>query len=200
MSILLLLFSFVGIIVFLFFLWRGLREDYKVNEIFSFGFHVIIFMIIGLLVSLIFYKTAWFWLSYVGAIIGFVIGLNRAKIKFLDGLETAVLSFFYLFEVVLVGFFLNLYSPLSFAIMVFVLWLLLLFYFLKGKYKSFGWYKSGRIGFSSLAVLIIFFASRVPVAIFFPDMISFLGKFDAIPSLLVCLFFIFILIRLSKGL
>ena len=198
MSIFLFISLLIGSIVFLFTLWKGLREDYKINSIFTFGFSVLFFVFAGLFLSSVINRGIWLWAAVLGMCFGLLLGVAKTGIRLLDAVESGVLSLLFLMECAMTGLFLSLYSPSTFAAGVFVLWLILLYYYLKTRYKSLSWYKSGKIGFSALSVLIVFFVTRIPVALFFPNMISFLGKIDALPSALVALIFIFGLVRLSK--
>ena len=198
MSIFLFISLLIGSIVFLFTLWKGLREDYKINSIFTFGFSVLFFVVAGLFLSSVINRGIWLWAAVLGMCFGLLLGVAKTGIRLLDAVESGVLSLLFLMECAMTGLFLSLYSPSTFAAGVFVLWLILLYYYLKTRYKSLSWYKSGKIGFSALSVLIVFFVTRIPVALFFPNMISFLGKIDALPSALVALIFIFGLVRLSK--
>ena len=198
MSIFLFISLLIGSIVFLFTLWKGLREDYKINSIFTFGFSVLFFVFAGLFLSSVINRGIWLWAAVLGICFGLLLGVAKTGIRLLDAVESGVLSLLFLMECAMTGLFLSLYSPSTFAAGVFVLWLILLYYYLKTRYKSLSWYKSGKIGFSALSVLIVFFVTRIPVALFFPNMISFLGKIDVLPSFLVSLLLVVCLIRLSR--
>ncbi|EKD62916.1 MAG: hypothetical protein ACD_52C00020G0003 [uncultured bacterium] len=198
MSIFLFISLLIGSIVFLFTLWKGLREDYKINSIFTFGFSVLFFVFAGLFLSSVINRGIWLWAAVLGMCFGLLLGVAKTGIRLLDAVESGVLSLLFLMECAMTGLFLSLYSPSTFAAGVFVLWLILLYYYLKTRYKSLSWYKSGKIGFSALSVLIVFFVTRIPVALFFPNMISFLGKIDVLPSFLVSLLLVVCLIRLSR--
>jgi len=198
MSIFLFISLLIGSIVFLFTLWKGLREDYKINSIFTFGFSVLFFVFAGLFLSSVINRGIWLWAAVLGMCFGLLLGVAKTGIRLLDAVESGVLSLLFLMECAMTGLFLSLYSPSTFAAGVFVLWLILLHYYLKTRYKSLSWYKSGKIGFSALSVLIVFFVTRIPVALFFPNMISFLGKIDVLPSFLVSLLLVVCLIRLSR--
>ncbi len=63
--------------------------------------------------------------------------------------------------------------------------LLFAYLLLNMHYKTFSWYRSGRVGFSGLTILGTFFLIRAAIAIFFPNMLSFTGIFDAIISGLI---------------
>src|SRR3990170_2943037 len=198
MSIFLFISLLIGSIVFLFTLWKGLREDYKINSIFTFGFSVLFFVFAGLFLSSVINRGIWLWAAVLGMCFGLLLGVAKTGIRLLDAVESGVLSLLFLMECAMTGLFLSLYSPSTFAAGVFVLWLILLYYYLKTRYKSLSWYKSGKIGFSALSVLIVFFVTRIPVALFFPNMISFLGKICCVALFLGSLFLVVCFKRLSR--
>ena len=72
------------------------------------------------------------------------------------------------------------------------------FFYLDSRYKRFVWYKSGKAGFAGVMTLGVYFLARGAIAMAFPFMISFVGKYDAILSgsfALVCFLLIYILSR-----
>jgi hypothetical protein len=73
-------------------------------------------------------------------------------------------------------------SAISLLAAVATLILIVTFYFFETKYKNFSWYKSGKVGFSGLAVLGIFFLVRALVALSFSFVLSFAGKFESVFS------------------
>ncbi len=185
-------------LVFLFLVWQNLQEDYKTSSVFTFGFYILGFLYLGLLIAKVTNPLFWFWFAFAGSVSGFALGTRRADVKLLDGLEASTIALLFLLFFVASAMFLKYYNPETFATMIFILWLILLYYFVKTKYKSIGWYKSGKLGFCALTVASIFFGFRIPVALFFPNMISFLGKIDVIPSFFVSLFYVVSLLRLSR--
>lgn len=176
---------------FLFFLfWLRLKEDYPSFSIFSILFFILFGIIGARFISFFLFPTFWFWLSFLGASLGFLFSYFKFNLRFFESLEAFFISFFpwifsiFLFEnTQLLDFRLFLY-------LLFFIFLALLFFYFEKKYKSFSWYRSGRIGFSGISVALLFFISRLILAFFYPDMLSFSGKSEKFLSgFLVCLLF-----------
>ncbi len=198
----------IGILGFLFLIWRRLREDYTSNKIFSFGFVLSGCLFVGFILGLflqskILYPAVfnpsglWFWFSFVFISLGFVYSFYVIKFQFFETLEAVGLAFlFWLFVVFLINsiIFVDL-KLLMFSIFVGVL--IAFFYFVDTRYKSFLWYKSGRVGFSGLIIFAIFFLARSVVALINPNMLSFIGRFDAIISAIASFAFFVTLYNLS---
>ncbi|HEX6976742.1 MAG TPA: hypothetical protein VF185_00075 [Patescibacteria group bacterium] len=200
---LLVLANVFGGLIFLFFLWRRLKEDYPSSKIFSLGFFVIGAILVSFLVSALFIipnitkvyffdpKGLWFWLALVSASIVLAVSLLRLKMRFFEGVEAASLGLSFWFVVLLIS------SALIFKLIPAILYgvvvaaLIFMFFFLDKRYKRFTWYKSGKVGFSGLTLLAVFFLVRAAIAIIDPTMLSFIGKIDAlISSVLSFLFFL----------
>ncbi len=200
---LLVLANLIGGLIFLFFLWRRLKEDYTASKIFSLGFFVIGGILAGFLVGTILIipnapkayffnpQGVWFWTSLVGGAIVLVVSLIRLKMRLFEGVEAISLGMSFWFLILLIS------SALIFKLTPVVIYagivaaLIFLFFFLDKRYKRFTWYKSGKVGFSGLTLLAAFFLVRAAIAIIDPTMLSFIGKIDAlISSILSFLFFL----------
>lgn len=192
MSIFAYIIIFLGVISYLYFYWNRLKEDYTSNLIFSSAFFVLIgilifyltgrFLILPNVDVMGFNSGVLFWLSIFGSILGLSLGVWKYKLRFFETLEAYGVGLLYLVLSVFVSdTFINSSVPSLIASTVVSL-LLTLFYFLETRYKNFSWYRSGRVGFSGLFTLGIFFLIRALVAIFFPFVISFFGKFESIGS------------------
>lgn len=203
MSILPVVISAVlGALTFQFLLWKRLGEDYPPNIIFSVGFYVVGCLVAGaalfnFALSPILHKSyffnpsgLWFWGALIGSMVGFGLAIFKFKIRFFETLEALTIG----------GLFWILYLLISQAALiqaVVVLVLIILFFIFGKRYKTFAWYKSGKVGFAGLAILAIFFMLRAIAAIIYPDIISFIGKIDAIVS--ASLAFIFFLTVYNLG-
>lgn len=198
----------IGILGFLFLTWRRLKEDYISDQIFSTGFIIIAFMLVGFSLSLavyniqntIFFNTEGlvFWLPLLFGTIGFVFCFYRFKLRFFETLESVGLGLIFLFASSVMGSSvktLNLKATL-FALVIFAL--IPLFFVFDKNYKKFSWYKSGKVGFSGLTILGIFFLVRAIIALISPNMLSFIGKSDAILSSIVAFIFFLTLYNLSN--
>lgn len=178
-SLLLILF---GSLWFSFVFWRRLKEDYINNQIFT------SIIIIFLLTSAVYFISAkylpryTFWLSFLGFILGVAFSSSRFKLRFYETFESSIIAMFpflsgiFLVDVVKHS---SLFSLGAFAV---TFSFQFIYRFINNRYKNFGWYKSGRIGFAGLTTLGIYFIIRGVVAIIFPFVLSFSGSYETIIS------------------
>jgi len=184
----------IGLLPFLFFFWRRLKEDYTSGQIFTAGFYIIFsvfFFILAFTLGIprviaaspIYSPSGlWFWGAVLGLMIGLGLSIWKLNLKFFETLEAGILgSFFWLAVIFLINSVRD-SSVVSLTAFGVSAALILLFFFLDGRYKKFTWYRSGKIGFSGLAVAGTFFFVRAAVALFFPFVLSFVGKLDALIS------------------
>ncbi len=167
--------NFIGLFFFLYLLWKNLKEDYQYEKIFNLGFVSIFGLLVGITASIVLKANYWFWLDLVSLMSGFAIGLIRSKMKFyesFDGLVVGSLSW------VSLVYLANSISKSSLSDFI-LFWIsavcIALFFFFKSYYRTFNWYKSGRVGFAGLLTGAIYFLVRaisnndpiisVPVAI-----------------------------------
>ncbi len=192
------IFSLLAALSFLFFFWRKLREDYTQNQVFNVGFYSLLGIFVFSIFSNYYFPVYMFWLSFLGAIVGLVVGINRFHFRLFESLEAwisgniSVLFFFYIYESVIKFDLFNAYAALFSAFLIF------LFLFLDKHYKKFNWYKSGRVGFSGLIIMGIFFLTRSLIAIVIPNMLFFVGKIDAIISGVLAFISFLTLFNLAK--
>src|SRR3989344_5358266 len=85
--------NFLGVLAFLFFFWRRLREDYPANQIFSTAFFMLCGILLGVLISGKFFPLWWFLAGGVGSVVGFALVIFRFKFRFHESLEAAAVSF-----------------------------------------------------------------------------------------------------------
>lgn len=153
----------------------------------------------GYLIAVRFSYTIFFWLCLVGAIAAITASSFRLRVRFYEVLESFViailpwLSFVYLLDSVVNS------SFISFLAFLGVLVFIYMFYLFDVNYKSFVWYKSGKIGFAGLATLASLFLVRFVLAIFKPVMLSFVGKFEPAMSGVALLAVLVLLLLLSKS-
>lgn len=188
----------LGVFIFLFLLWKKLKDDYSSHQIFSLAFLSLFFSLGLILVSRYIYPEAWFWFAFLGMAAGFVFSVYRFKLMFyevLEGLAVSLiplLAFQYLFDSVANA------SFSSFFLLIFLVFLSGLYIFLDRHYMKFGWYKSGRIGFSGLVILALFFLLRIAVAVLSKGVISFIGNYDWLISGVLSFLFFLLLFNLSR--
>lgn len=177
-----ILVSLSGIIIFLFVFWKRLKEDYATNQIFTTAFYVLSGVGLGYFTSRRFLPNAWFWFVLGGIMFGLTLAGLRYKLRIFEAVEALTvgllpwLGLFYLKDSI------DHSSLFSFLAFFAVTSLLALFSYLDSHYKNFSWYKSGRIGFAGLTTLGLFFLIRGVFASFFPFVISFLGRYEAMIS------------------
>lgn len=183
--------NLLGIFVFLFSLWKRLKDDYHYEKVFNLAVFILIGLSLGFFTSLKIFNSYWFWLEIVGIALGFTFAIKSQKIKFIESFEGLVigllpwLGLYYLANAILTH---NLISFLYFwltAVSVF------LFFFLDVQYKKFTWYKSGRVGFSGIVTLAIFFVLRAGL--------FYVNIFEVVLSLTTSLLLIILLYNLSRN-
>ena len=196
--IVLIITNFIGVMLFLFLFWKRLREDYVDQVVFSTAFFMLIGMLTGIIVSSYFYPTMWFWAVLLGVTLGLVIGILKNKLRSLEVIEAAVFSLLPWLGISYFTSFLLTQKIIALVWGVLVLILIGLFIWLDRNYKRFSWYKSGRIGFTGLTVLGIFFLIKAVIAIFVPDMLSFIGQYEIYISAILAFTCFFIVYNLAR--
>jgi len=190
--------NILGIFFFLYLYWKRLKEDYPAEKIFNSGFLILLGIFLGMAISKIFPNVYWFWIIIFMILIFEAINVYKLKIKFFESFDALVisllpwLSFFYLSLSIKTS---NLLSFLAFWIS---LLLIFLFFLFNNFYRTFNWYKSGKVGFSGVAVIGIFFGIRCISSIFISNLVSFAGTLEPFISgtFFVCTFLL--LFRLSR--
>ena len=177
-----ILVSLSGIIIFLLVFWKRLKEDYASNQIFTTSFYVLSGVALGYFISRRFLPNAWFWLVLGGIMLGLTLAVLRFKLKPFEAVEALTVGLLPWLGLLYLKDSIDHSSLSSFLAFFAVTCLLTLFSYLDNHYKNFSWYKSGRIGFAGLTTLGLFFLIRGMFASFFPFVISFLGRHEAIIS------------------
>lgn len=194
----LLFFNFLGVFLFLFLVWKKLREDYTTEQIFTASFFVILVIFGSLLFSRLYFPRLWFWIAFLAFLASLIFSVWRLRLRFFETYEAFFVSVLPWFSFVFLLDAMKTLSWFSFSGFVFI-WLLVLFYvFLNLNYKKFSWYKSGKIGFSGVSVTIVFFLARLLVAQFFPFVLSFADRIDKFLSLGFSFLFFLLLLFLSR--
>jgi len=177
-----IIFNLLGILVFLFIFWKRLKEDYPSSQIFTTGFYIIIGIFLAMTISAKMLKPWWFWLSFSTAISGLVLAVLKFKLKFFETFEAGVIATLPWLGLAFLSDSIQKSNLVSFVSFVVTTLLIVLFYFLDAHYKRFSWYKSGRVGFTGLTTLGLFFLLRAAVAPVIPNVLSFSGKYEAVIS------------------
>lgn len=194
-----ILVNLLGAFCFLFFFWRRLKEDYPANEIFSTAFLMVAGIGAGAWISRIYFPGWFFWTGLAGAALGFTVGHFKFRFRFHESLEAASVSFLPWLCLLFLRDSTQSASVVSLLGFLVTLFLLGAFYILDIHYKKFTWYRSGRVGFAGIAVGGFFFLIRAAVAAFYPYVLTFAGRIDALISAAVAFAFFLIIYNLSKS-
>lgn len=184
MSTLLIISEILGGFLFLFVFWRRLKEDYDSSLIFSTATVMILTIaIVDLAGKYLFGITNWwFWTSFLALLFGFVLGVLKFRLKFYELWDaTCIASLFWLAPVFLV-YSVAMSDLPALGAAVFLIVLTIGFYLLDSRYKSFSWYRSGKIGFLGLIIGGSFFLGRSVSSLLVSNVLSFVGKADSIVS------------------
>ena len=177
-----ILVGLVGVFIYLFIFWKKLKEDYVANQIFTTGILSILFGFLAYFISTRFLPMWWFWLALIGFTAGLTLGIIRYHMRGYETAEAAGVAILpWLFLIFITDSIIN-QSIYSFLYAMTVVIAVVVYLILNSKYKEFSWYASGRVGFAGLTAIGIFFLLRGIIAFIFPDMISFVGKIDALIS------------------
>jgi len=190
--------NILGVFLFLYLYWKRLKEDYSAEKIFNSGFIVLSGIFLGMAISKIFPNVYWFWIIILNIVIVEVINFFKLKIKFFESLDALVISLLPWLSLYYLSTSISTSNLLSFLAFWVCLLLIFLFFLFNNFYRTFSWYKSGRVGFSGVVVLGVFFGIRFISSIFISNVVSFAGTLEPFISgtFFVCTFLL--LFRLSR--
>lgn len=192
------LMAFAGILIFLFIFWKRLKEDYSSEIIFKSATSVLLGLLVGWVFSLKLYPQGFLWLEFLGVIAGLIFASYSYHVRFYETFEAFIISilpwvsFLFLKDSVMSS------SSISFIAFLVVLIFIFIFYYLDIHYKSYTWYKSGKIGFSGLAIISLIFIVRSALALSRITVISFLSGYEGYLSLAAALVSIGLLFNLGR--
>jgi hypothetical protein len=173
---------FLGTLCLSFIFWRRLKEDYINSQIFTSILIVSIVTAVFFILGSKYLGKFSFWISFIGYVLGITISSYKFRLRFYETFESAIIAVFPLLSGVYLLDVVNHSSIFSLGAFVVTFAFQFLYLFINNRYKNFGWYKSGRIGFAGLTTLGIYFIVRGVVAIVFPFMLSFSGSYETIIS------------------
>lgn len=166
----------VASVVFLYLLWRNLRQSYDDQKIISYSWLALLgFLVFGRLAyglinwgiwnnDLVDWLSVWSkpGMSYMGAYLGVLLVswlyARSQQWKFLNFTEDLVRPLLVLIGLMMVDEWVR--SKFSWQTLIYILMIILAYMianWLSGKYRSFVWYKSGKKGFVLLASNFLFF-------------------------------------------
>lgn len=198
MAVKLLLNAF-GIMIFLFLFWRRLREDYAVNVIFNTAFYMLLGAAAGYLSSWLLFSSWWFWVSFFGISLGLSLGILRYRLRIFETVEASVISLLPWFGFTFLIDLINNKNTTSGLGATVITALIVTFFLLDKHYKSFSWYKSGRVGFSGLTILGLFFLARAAIAASISNVLSFSGKYEVFLSAVLAFVSFLLVFNLARS-
>lgn len=190
--------GFLGVIFFLFVFWKRLKEDYSSDIIFQVAASILVGIALGQAASKLFFPDWFFWVSFIGSLIGMLLALSKFKLRFYETFEALILAGMPFISLMFFNDSIVNSSLNSFLGFVISLILIFLAYWFDLNYKNFTWYKSGKIGFAGLVTAVIFFSVRTVIAIVGITVVSFVVKFEALASGIAALISIALLVNLGR--
>lgn len=119
---------------------------------------------------------------FIGFLAGIVASYFRFGLRFTETFEAAFISILPLLFLSTLAIAITKLNVVSLAVSGGYLVIIFIYYLFNSRYKNFGWYKSGKIGFASYTTLGIYFLVRGVTAFFFPFIISFTGLVEPVLS------------------
>ena len=92
MLVLKILLTAISTLLFLYILWKKLKDDYANYVIFTCGFYCIFAIAIGSLISINFFPEWWFWVSFGSGFLGILAGVIRYHLRFFETVDAAALG------------------------------------------------------------------------------------------------------------
>lgn len=190
--------NILGIFILFYFLWNKLKDDYQYEKIFNLAFLTLFGFLIGFIASKYLNKEYWFWFDLAGSLTGFTIGIKKQKMKFFESFEGLVIGTLPWVSLVFLSDSVKNSSLSSFLAFWMTLICIFIFFFMASHYRSFTWYKSGRVGFAGILTAQVFFIFRIVASIFYPNVVSLVGKFEIYLSSAVVLILFLLLYSLFR--
>lgn len=166
----------VGMVMFLYLLWRNLKESYEDQKIIGYSWLALLGFLIGgrLGYGLINWGiwnndlTDWlmvwnkpgmsYMIGYLGLVLVTWFYTKKQQWKFLNFMEDLVRPFLVFLSLMMIDEWTR--SKFSWQVLIYILMIILIYMlsnWLVGRYRSFVWYKSGKKGFVLLATNFLFF-------------------------------------------
>jgi len=202
---------FLGVFAYAFVAWRKLHEDYISSLFFAIAFKIAFISTIFALISHFLIRSRiaqssvlnpnglWFW----GAVVGFICSLiylqkkNHLRIyEIFDAFGMGLVWWYLIFLLPQILIFQSINNLVVVGGLIVTLGL---YEFFQKNYRKFSWYKSGKVGFSVLLAIGIFFLFRSIIAITDLSVISFVGKLDSVLSASVAFLMFYSLYNLSQS-
>lgn len=197
----------LGGYLYLFILWRNLKEDYPSAQIFSIGIQTIIGVGLGALLAQFLSSSfqfrfleasqLWFWGAFVGYFLSFSVLVSRAKMRYWEvfqyGFLGAISAFFVLLLTLTPTSGIRAVYPLVLIIVSFAVYALI-----QKNYRKFAWYRSGKVGLAGIVAAAVFFMGRSVIAALGLPMLSLAGSIDVVASGLIAFLLFFNAYNISQ--
>ena len=183
--------NILGIILFLFLLWKRLKEDYSYEKIFNFAVLILTGLLIGFLVSKKILPSYWFFIEIIGIAIGFTIGVIKLKFKFIEAFDGVVIGLLPWVTLFFLSDSIKNSALSSFLAFWVSLTCIFLFFLTESHYR--------RVGFSAVFIAGLFFLIRALISLFSLEAISFSGNLESYISGTVAFGFFLLLYKLSRN-
>lgn len=176
-----IVFILLGILVFTFVFWKGLKEDYAAEMIFNTAIFGLFFSTVLASFTYFLYQPIWFWCGLLGLVVGMLTGIRVYKLRMFEVFDAAIIAFLFLQAILLIGF--SIFNgPINLILLAIAAICIILYFILQANYRRFSWYRSGRVGFSGFVVMAVYFFTRSVIAVFNLPVVSLMGVADAAVS------------------
>lgn len=178
----------LGMVVFLYLLWRSLKESYDDQKVIAYSWLALLFFLIfgrlgyGLINWGVWNNDLTDWLmvwnkpgmsylsGYLGVILISWLYSKKQQWKFLNFFEDLIKPFLVLIVFMMTDEWMR--TKFGWQILIYIIMVILIYIlsnWLARKYRSFVWYKSGKKGFVMLSTNFLFFLILVIVLLIFKD-------------------------------
>ncbi len=188
----------LGILIFLFLYWKKLKEDLGVEIIFSSAYIIIGAILASYFMAIKFLPNWIFWMEILGLILSLSFSIYKFKMKIFETLDATVISLLPWLSLTFLKDSVVNASIASFISFVSVLIFIFIYYFVDSRYKRFTWYRSGKIGFSGLFTLFVFFLVRSTTSLIIPSVLTFTSVFEPYISGALSLLSILVILYLGR--
>lgn len=167
------LFASLGVFVFSFNLWRRLKEDYPVDEIFSFTLGVLLAGLLTFFVATNLLPHYSFWVSLLAGAGSGIYFMRRFSFRFFEVVDALAPSYLWLSLFLSLALLSGEEMLLHLAGGAISLAGIFAYSLAAPRYRSFTWYPSGKLGFLGLSSLVVYFLLRAVVEITYTRVLSF---------------------------
>lgn len=191
--------NILGIFILFYFLWSKLKDDYQYEKIFNLAFFILFGFALGSIASKYVFSGYWFWMDLIGILLGFIIGTKKQKMKFFESFEGLVIGLLPWVSLIFLSDSIKNSSLTSFLAFWVTLICIFIFFFVASHYRSFTWYKSGRVGFAGTLTALLFFIFRIIASIFSKSVVSLSGSLEIYISSSIVLILFLLIYSLSRA-